>query len=109
MNDAMSFPATVDEFMEQYKIVDCDHVYSNGMEMVPIFRMKQWFEHEANHNADVSKKEIIHCKDCRYYGRADKRRFYRGSDCLNKRIDTIVPDRDFCSRAERRGEDVDGI
>lgn len=55
MNDAMSFPATVDEFMEQYKIVDCDHVYSNGMEMVPIFRMKQWFEHEANHNADISK------------------------------------------------------
>ena len=48
--------------------------------------------------------EIIHCKDCKFYGRADKRRFYRGSDCLNKRIDTIVPDRDFCSRAERRGE-----
>ena len=48
--------------------------------------------------------EIIHCKDCKFYGRADKRRFYRGSDCLNKRIDTIVPDRDFCSRAEKRGE-----
>ena len=49
-------------------------------------------------------QEIIHCKDCKFYGRADKRRFYRGSDCLNKRIDTIVPDRDFCSRAEKRGE-----
>ena len=49
-------------------------------------------------------QEIIRCKDCKFYGRADKRRFYRGSDCLNKRIDTIVPDRDFCSRAERKDE-----
>ena len=46
--------------------------------------------------------DIIYCKDCKWYGRADKRRFYRGMDCLQKRIDTIVPDRDFCSKAERR-------
>lgn len=104
MCDAMSFPATVEEFMEKYKIVDREEVYTNGAEMVPIFRMKQWFEHEASQNADTGKKEIIHCKDCKYYGRADKRRFYRGSDCLNNRIATIIPDRDFCSRAEKRGE-----
>ena len=55
MCDSMTFPATVDEFMEEYKVVDSEHVYSNGMEMVPIFRMKQWFEHEANHNADPGK------------------------------------------------------
>ena len=42
----MMFPKTVDEFMEQYKIVDTDEVYTNGAELVPIFRMKQWFEHE---------------------------------------------------------------
>ena len=45
---------------------------------------------------------VVRRKDCKWYGRADKRRFYRGMDCLQKRIDTIVPDRDFCSRAERR-------
>ena len=49
--------------------------------------------------------EIIRCKDCKYYGRADKRRFYRGMDCLNKHIDTIIPDKDFCSRAERRTDE----
>lgn len=49
--------------------------------------------------------EIIRCKDCKWYGRTDKRRFYRGMDCLQKRIDTIIPDKDFCSRAERREED----
>ena len=46
MNNTMIFPETVDEFMEQYKLVDKDGVYSNGSEFVPIFRMKQWFEHQ---------------------------------------------------------------
>ena len=55
-------------------------------------------------NLPSTQPEIIRCKDCKWYGRADKRRFYRGMDCLQKHIDTIVPDRDFCSKAERRGE-----
>ena len=50
----------------------------------------------------IEAEPVIHCKDCKWYGRADKRRFYRGMDCLQKRICTIVPDRDYCSRAERR-------
>lgn len=45
MTDVMTFPDTVDEFMEQYKLVDEDHVYSNGTAFVPIFRMRQWFDH----------------------------------------------------------------
>lgn len=49
--------------------------------------------------------EIIRCGECKWYGRTDKRRFYRGMDCLNKHIDTIAPDRDFCSRAERRTDE----
>ena len=45
MLEQMVFPATVEEFMEWCKIVDTDQIYSNGMELVPIFRMKQWFGH----------------------------------------------------------------
>lgn len=45
MNIAMTFPDTVDEFMEQYKMTDTECVYSNGIEYVPIFRMEQWFKH----------------------------------------------------------------
>lgn len=41
----MIFPQTVEEFMEAYKVVDTEHIYTNGTELVPIFRMKQWFEH----------------------------------------------------------------
>lgn len=44
MADRMDFPATVEEFMEQYKITDTEEVYTNGIELVPIFRMKQWFD-----------------------------------------------------------------
>ena len=66
-------------------------------------------EHDANllkaiDELPSAQPDIIRCKDCKFYGRADKRRFYRGSDGLNNRIDTIVPDRDFCSKAERREE-----
>lgn len=43
--EMMKFPETVDEFMESYKIVDTEQIYTNGSELVPIFRMKQWFEH----------------------------------------------------------------
>lgn len=45
MADRMEFPKSVDEYMEQYKIVDSKEIYTNGSELVPIFRMKQWFEH----------------------------------------------------------------
>ena len=48
------FPKTVEEFMEEYKMVDKDHVYSNGIEYVPIFRMKQWFEHISSAQSELS-------------------------------------------------------
>lgn len=60
MADLMTFPNTVEEFMEQYKIVDTEKVYTNGAELVPIFRMKQWFEH-----ADFV--TVVRCKDCHHW------------------------------------------
>lgn len=45
MADMMQFPNTVEEFMEKYKIVDTEQIYTNGAELVPIFRMEQWFGH----------------------------------------------------------------
>lgn len=54
MADMTMFPATVEEFMEQYKITDTDCVYTNGMELVPIFRMKQWFDHIKSDNGAYS-------------------------------------------------------
>lgn len=56
MGDCMKFPDTVEEFMEQYKVTDYKQVYTNGTELVPIFRMKQWFEHQLS--ADVV--QVVH-------------------------------------------------
>lgn len=57
MSEMMTFPKTVEEFMEQYKVVDTKHIYSNGTAYVPIFRMKQWFEHQKL--LDLIKKELL--------------------------------------------------
>ncbi len=45
MGETMNFPDTVDEFMDMYKIVDVEDVYTNGIDMIPIFRMRQWLDH----------------------------------------------------------------
>ena len=57
MADVMMFPDTVEEFMEQYKIVDREHVYTNGTELVPIFRMEQWFAHKRGRWIEKTVKE----------------------------------------------------
>lgn len=44
MGEIMQFPETVEEFMQQHKVTDTQHVYTNGTDLVPISRMKQWFE-----------------------------------------------------------------
>lgn len=67
MSECMTFPDTVEKFMEQYKVVDTEQVYSNGTEFVPIYRMRQWFEHEP---------EIVRCKDCKHWKQQTN---YRGS------------------------------
>jgi hypothetical protein len=48
MAECMTFPATFDEFAEEYKITDTKEVYTNGGELIPIFRVKQWLEHLTN-------------------------------------------------------------
>lgn len=69
MADVMTFPKTVDEFMEQYKIIDVEEVYTNGAELVPIFRMKQWFEHSEKRGRWIIKShkmmgECPCCSEC---------------------------------------------
>lgn len=41
-NTMMLMPDTLEEFMEQNKVVDTEQIYTNGTELVPIFRIKQW-------------------------------------------------------------------
>ena len=61
--ETMYFPDTVDEFMEEYKMVDTKEIYSNGIEYVPIFRMKQWFEHSTVTKPDICREGWISVED----------------------------------------------
>lgn len=85
----MMFPNTVEEFMEEYKVVDTDHVYSNGTEYVPIYRMRQWFDH-------IDAVEVVRCRECVYYEPLDDTRPY---DCP-KGLCGVSND-DYCSYGER--------
>lgn len=98
MSDCMTFPDTAEEFIEQYKVVDTDHVYSNGVEFIPIFRMKQWFEHLPS-----AQSEIIRCKDCKHRDPEDKK-----CDCGHDIIWQLPRgDAWYCADAERRTDEAD--
>ena len=84
MGECMTFPDTVEEFMDSYKIVDTEQVYTNGTEMVPIYRMRQWFQHEP---------EIIRCKDCKHCHQGEPY-----SMCYRTPYPYIVDgEKDYCS------------
>ena len=57
MSICMTFPQTFEEFIEQYKIMDTETIYSNGTDFIPVYRVKQWLEHSAN-------TTTIKCKNC---------------------------------------------
>lgn len=41
---------SLEDFMENYKMIDVEQIYSNGTEFVPIFRVKQWLEYNNINN-----------------------------------------------------------
>lgn len=46
MNEQMEFPETFEEFAKEYGFKDDKEVYTNGSDLIPIFRVKQWLEHD---------------------------------------------------------------
>ncbi len=59
INEQMDFPSTFDEFAKDYGFKDKNEVYTNGSELIPVFRVKQWLEHIST---------TRNCESCRYYG-----------------------------------------
>lgn len=49
-------------------------------------------------------EEIIHCHDCKWYGKIDNR-FYRKNTCLNPNVQMKPSPMDYCSCGERRTDD----
>ena len=108
MGEMMTFPASVEEFMEQYKMTDTDNVYSNGTEYVPIYRMKQWFEHCRHQQLlAIDAVPMVRCRECEH---AYINSFSAASGValcrlLTKRaegIQIVMQQDDFCSYGERK-------
>lgn len=55
MGECMTFPKTFEEFAEQYGFTDKQEVYTNGSELIPVFRVKQWLDRPS---ADVA--PVVH-------------------------------------------------
>ena len=79
MGDCMTFPATFEEFAEEYKIVDSKEVYTNGTELIPIFRVKQWLEDRPINDKEVV-GEWLKVKDRGIFGKE----YYRCSNCKSR-------------------------
>lgn len=56
--ERMNFPNTFDEFAEQYGFTDKEEVYTNGSHLIPVFRVKQWLEHNQPKNGEPTLEEV---------------------------------------------------
>lgn len=45
MGDSMTFPDTIEEFLEGYSFIDKKEYYTNGTKLIPVFRVEQALEH----------------------------------------------------------------
>lgn len=49
----MDFPNTFDEFAKDYGFKDKKEIYTNGSELIPVFRVRQWLEHISTTKNDL--------------------------------------------------------
>ena len=76
--DIMSFPATPMEFVQSYSFKDSREIYTNGTELVPVFRIEQMLEHYfpascAHYDEEYDPKRILQALKLAYQILTDKR------------------------------------
>lgn len=60
MSDCMTFPNNWRKFLRDYSFKDSDKVYTNGVELIPVFRVEQLIEHLlAKHKPRVLSKRYM--------------------------------------------------
>lgn len=46
MGDKMQFPETFEKFAKEYGFKDDKEYYTNGSDLIQVYRVKQWIEHD---------------------------------------------------------------
>ena len=59
MGDQMQFPKKVEDFIEEYSFKDEDEVYTNGSQLIPVFRIEQMLEYYFKNNAKQEYVAIV--------------------------------------------------
>lgn len=61
MSECMMFPSKWEKFIEDCSFVDSEKVYTNGTELVPVFRVEQMVEHYfGNKKQNITHQSQIH-------------------------------------------------
>ena len=77
MSDSMCFPDTIEEFIEEYSFKDGDEVYTNGSQLIQVYRIEQALEYynlsqtihakwDMVRYSDESGGKTIKCTNCHY-------------------------------------------
>lgn len=45
MGECMTFPETIEEFLHDYSFYDKEEIYTNGSELISVYRVIQALEH----------------------------------------------------------------
>lgn len=62
--DVMEYPPSWEDFAEQYSITDSEEVYTNGSELISLFRVHQMVKHYFAE--PLSRPSVVRCRDCRH-------------------------------------------
>ena len=83
MNEEMKFPKTFEEFIKQYSFFDKQQIYTNGSELIQVFRIKQWEEHKEKENQELKERlERINNYLDKYYSMENQYWFDRIRDII---------------------------
>lgn len=59
MSDKMQFPNTFEEFLNEHSFRDSDEVYTNGSELIQVFRVMQGYEHFSKQIREEERAKTI--------------------------------------------------
>ena len=59
MADMMTFPETIDDFIDEYSFFDKEQIYINGGRLIPVFRIYQALEHYIPELLNIDKKFLF--------------------------------------------------
>ena len=57
MSDTMTFPVSWEDFLQEYSFKDKEEIYTNGSDLISVFRVRQMMEHY--HHDWVSVKDKL--------------------------------------------------